>query len=206
MAAKTKRDRRVKETLAQAVAHPLRVQALSIMVERPATSPKELAAMLDTPVANISYHVRELEKLGLIELVDERRRRGAVEHFYRGVVRPLISDDEWEALSVEERTPISAGIIQLLLTDATRALETGTFVSRADSHLSRTPVAVDEQGWEQLVAIQARALKAILKVEATCAKRLAATGEEGFPVITALACFEMPSPKPGSGAGEGSAG
>jgi predicted transcriptional regulator len=30
----------------------------------------------------VSYHVRELEKAGLIELVTTKQRRGALEHYY----------------------------------------------------------------------------------------------------------------------------
>src|SRR5690348_6136 len=75
VASKSRQLKGVGETLAQVVAHPLRVRALSILTERPA-SPKELAAELDAPLANVSYHVHELDNAGLIELVDEKRRRG----------------------------------------------------------------------------------------------------------------------------------
>ena len=34
------------------------------------------------PLGNVSYHVRQLEKAGLIELVAVKQRRGALEHYY----------------------------------------------------------------------------------------------------------------------------
>lgn len=192
MASKTRQRKGVDETLVQAVAHPLRVQALSVLTERPA-SPKELAAELGSPVGNVSYHVRELEQVGLIELVDEKKRRGAVEHFYRAIARPLLSADEWEQLSLDDRQGFSAWIIQLLLADASQALAAGTFDARSNRHLSRTPLLVDEKGWRELVEIQAAALKAVLEVQAASAARLnTADGEEGIATIAAMTFFEMP--------------
>jgi DNA-binding transcriptional ArsR family regulator len=195
VASRTRERKGVDETLVRVVAHPLRVQALSILSERPA-SPKELAAELGSPVGNISYHVRELEYVGLIELVDEKKRRGAVEHFYRAIARPLLSAEEWEKLSLDDRQGFSAGIIQLLLADASQALAAGTFDARSDRHLSRTSLLVDAEGWRELVEIQANALKATLEVQAASAERIgAADGEEGIPAIAALTLFEVPPPK-----------
>ncbi len=196
MASKTRRRKSVDETLVRVVAHPLRVQALSVLTERSA-SPKELAAELGSPVGNVSYHVRELEEVGLIELVDEKKRRGAVEHFYRAIARPLLSAEEWERLSLDDRQGFSTWIIQLLLVDASQALAAGTFDARDDRHLSHTPLLVDEQGWRELVEVQASALRAVLEVQAASAARLnAADDEEGIPTIAAMTFFEMP-PKRG---------
>jgi DNA-binding transcriptional ArsR family regulator len=190
---KSRQRKGVDETLVKVVAHPLRVQALSVLSERPA-SPKELAAELGSPVGNVSYHVRELENVGLIELVDEKKRRGAVEHFYRAIARPLLSAAEWEKLSLDDRQGVSACIIQLLLADASQALAAKTFDARRDRHLSRTQLLIDEEGWRELVEIQDTALQAVLEVQAANAKRLTeGNGEEGgIPAIAALSLFEMP--------------
>jgi DNA-binding transcriptional ArsR family regulator len=196
VATKTRERKNVDETLVKVVAHPLRVQALSVLTERPA-SPKELAAELGSPVGNVSYHVRELEQVGLIELVDEKKRRGAIEHFYRAIARPLLSAEEWERLSLDDRQGFSTWIIQLLLVDASQALAAGTFDARDDRHLSHTPLLVDEEGWGELVEIKANALRAVLEVQAASAARLkAADDEEGIPIIAAMTLFEMP-PKRG---------
>ena len=192
MASRTRQRKSVDETLGQVVAHPLRVQALSVLGERPA-SPKELAAELGTPVGNVSYHVRELENVGLIELVDEKKRRGAVEHFYRATARPPLSAEEWELLSLDDRQSFSAWIIQRLLADASQALAAGTFDARGDRHLSRTPLLVDEEGWRELADIQVTALWAILEVQVASAERLTrADGKEGIPTIAGMTFFEMP--------------
>lgn len=67
---------------ANAIANAVRAQVLAKM-GRKVWSPKDLAKELDMPLANISYHVRILHKLGAIKLVDTKPRRGATEHFYK---------------------------------------------------------------------------------------------------------------------------
>jgi DNA-binding transcriptional ArsR family regulator len=73
------------ERLARATAHPLRVSILEILgIDGGRTlSPSDLCRELQIPLSNTNYHVTELAKSGLIELVRERKVRGATEHFYR---------------------------------------------------------------------------------------------------------------------------
>jgi DNA-binding transcriptional ArsR family regulator len=73
------------EKLARATAHPLRVSILEILGidGGRVLSPSDLSRELQIPLSNTNYHVTELAKSGLIELVRERQVRGATEHFYR---------------------------------------------------------------------------------------------------------------------------
>jgi DNA-binding transcriptional ArsR family regulator len=73
------------ERLARATAHPLRVSILEILGidGGRVMSPSDLSRELQIPLSNTNYHVTELAKSGLIELVRERQVRGATEHFYR---------------------------------------------------------------------------------------------------------------------------
>ncbi len=60
----------------------MRARALSLIVAGP-KSPARIAAELGLDVRSVAYHVRVLKRLGCIELVETRQRRGAVEHVYR---------------------------------------------------------------------------------------------------------------------------
>ena len=71
----------------KAMSHPLRVRILAMLDERTA-SPVELAGWLGSSLGTVAYHVRTLERMGLVELVHETRVRGAVEHHYRSVRAP----------------------------------------------------------------------------------------------------------------------
>src|ERR1044071_284213 len=93
------------ERLARATAHPLRVSILEILGidGGRVLSPSDLSRELQIPLSNTNYHVTELAKSGLIELVRERQVRGATEHFYRlpSAVASKAEDEE----AVEESEP-----------------------------------------------------------------------------------------------------
>jgi predicted ArsR family transcriptional regulator len=162
-----------------------------MMALRPA-SPKEIAAAMGIPVANVAYHVRELEKAGLIELVERKRRRGATEHFYLATV---ISDEQSAALDRETREMVSNLILQTVVGDAALAADAGTLDARADSHYSHIPLVLDEQGWEELKGIFAAALEAAMKAHRESVDRLEADGREPDLYASAsLLLFEMPAP------------
>lgn len=46
-------------------------------------SPKDISLELQAPLSTVNYHVTELRNSNLVEVVDERQVRGAIEHFYR---------------------------------------------------------------------------------------------------------------------------
>jgi DNA-binding transcriptional ArsR family regulator len=86
---------------------PLRRRLLERL--REPASATQLAAALDLPRQRLNYHLRALEAAGLVELVEERQRRGCVERILRAtadafVVDPaVISDREHEAFAVQDR-------------------------------------------------------------------------------------------------------
>lgn len=96
------------ERLARATAHPLRVSILEILGIDGGRilSPSDLSRELQIPLSNTNYHVTELAKSGLIELVRERQVRGATEHFYRLPIenKEATSEGESEA-DAEEESP-----------------------------------------------------------------------------------------------------
>jgi DNA-binding transcriptional ArsR family regulator len=75
------------QLLARANTHPLRISILEVLgIDGGRTlSPKDLSLELNAPLSTVNYHVTELAKAGLIEIVAERQVRGAIEHFYRPV-------------------------------------------------------------------------------------------------------------------------
>ncbi|MEX0973146.1 MAG: helix-turn-helix domain-containing protein [Solirubrobacterales bacterium] len=75
------------ELLARSNTHPLRVSILEVLAidDGRILSPKELSLELQAPLSTVNYHVIELRRSGLVEVVDEKQVRGAIEHFYRAV-------------------------------------------------------------------------------------------------------------------------
>jgi DNA-binding transcriptional ArsR family regulator len=194
---KQKARKSPQEVLLKALSHPVRVKALTILTERIA-SPKEIAQQIDVSLGNVSYHVRELESLGLIEIMEEENVRGAVAHFYKAAQRPMIDNPDWEKLDATVRSAFSGYVIETLMTDAATSLAAGVFDRREDRHLSRTPLRLDLRGWRRVAAIQAKALDQILKEEEAAAARLSASGEDGIQAVVGMALFEMPPRQAGN--------
>lgn len=76
--------------IAKALAHPLRREILDALEGDREASPVELAQEIVAPLTHLSFHVRQLERAGLVTLTRTRQRRGAVEHFYRLAVRARV--------------------------------------------------------------------------------------------------------------------
>jgi DNA-binding transcriptional ArsR family regulator len=69
---------------------PLRRQLLGLLAHP--DSAAGLARRLNLPRQKVNYHVRELERAGFIELVEERRRRGVIERRMRATARAWVID------------------------------------------------------------------------------------------------------------------
>jgi DNA-binding transcriptional ArsR family regulator len=191
--ARTGNEVDLSKQLGELLRSPVRVKALIVLLERTA-SPKEISAELKVNLNTASNHVRELLKMGLIELVRTEPRRGAVEHFYRAVMQPVWNEEQWAALSVKERQEYVTWVVQLVNCDVAEALLAGTFNKRPDTHNSRSHLLVDEQGRRELKEIQDDALEASRAVEVASAKRLEKKRSEVFPLNVVMLSIDLPHP------------
>jgi DNA-binding transcriptional ArsR family regulator len=79
-------DRPDDNDLLIALRHPLRRRILRLMADGKKRSPRELAAVLRTPLSNVSYHVRVLAERSVVTLMETQPSHGSVQHFYRSAV------------------------------------------------------------------------------------------------------------------------
>jgi len=183
-------------TLGATVAHPLRCRCLAILADRVA-SPAEIARELGLEVSNVGYHVGALADAGLIEEVGQRPVRGAVEHFYRAVVRPITSTEEEEELSIDKKISFARTIWSLITANATTALQSGILVERPEHHLTRTPVRVDEAGWSEMAEAYMELYERVYEIQTASAERLGHEPDDpGISVLSVLAFFETPEAAP----------
>jgi DNA-binding transcriptional ArsR family regulator len=181
-------------TLAAIVAHPTRARAFTILTERTA-SPVEIAQEINKDVGHVGYHVRKLLQLNLVELVDERPVRGAVEHFYRAIERPVVSEEEFAALSVPEREVFTRYIMQRLVADVARSMDENLFAARTNHAILRMPMLVDEEGFQEMCELHTELLERTMEVQARSAERMTGSGEEGIATVSASMFFEVPERK-----------
>ena len=176
-------------TLAAIVAHPTRARAFLILAERTA-SPAEIAKEIGKDVGHVGYHVRKLQQLDLIELVDEKPVRGAVEHFYRAIERPVVTEEEFAGQSIGEREVFTRAILQLHVADVARAMDEHTFDARDNRAIIRTPMLVDEEGFSELGELHVEMYERTLEVQAKSAERMAGGSEEAIPTVSTSMLFE----------------
>jgi DNA-binding transcriptional ArsR family regulator len=122
----------------------MRTRILGLLDGRVA-SPRQLSDELDAPLQNVSYHVRELAKLGLIKLVRTTQRRGAIEHHYKAVAAPHVSDEAWSELPPIVRHRMTAAGLSEIFKHVNDAAAGGGFTAD-DAHLSRTQLVLDAKG------------------------------------------------------------
>ena len=163
--------------LVRALAHPLRARVLGILEERRA-SPRELADELGAPLGTVSYHVRTLAQLKLIKLVKKTPRRGAIEHHYEAVGAAQVSDRVW----AETPTIVKNAMVRSALGDVARSVNEAAALggfNRADAHLMRTHLTLDEQGWRELADALMGLDAQAQRIQAESDKRLRQTDHEG---------------------------
>ena len=146
--------RLINDKLVTAMGHPTRVHAVTVLHDR-AASPAQLARELNCSVRHVSYHLKVLERLGTIELLEKKPAAGGrvVESFYRATDRVWFDREAWEQVAdAKTRIGVTMPILQLMSEDIAQAMVGNTFEEK-DNHVSRTPMVVDDEGWEEVVSL-----------------------------------------------------
>ena len=183
----------IDQALVKALAHPMRVRILEALQGRTASA-TELADELGENLAALSYHVNKLIDVDCLEQVGTRPKRGTIEHFYTARPRSFIGHQDWRRAPLSVRAGVTGEALRTFAAKIGAAIDADTIDRREDSTLNWMPIVVDEQGWRETAEILDRALRELMSVAAASRERLG--GEDGVPVVTGLAAFEVP---PGSG-------
>jgi DNA-binding transcriptional ArsR family regulator len=154
----------------KALSHPMRIRILALLQERTAT-PRELAQWLDATLGTVSYHVRALHQLGLLELVRTTQVRGAIAHHYRARERPRVSDDAWASAAPIVKQAAVGATLQTVDDYARASAQAGGF-DRDGARLTRSSLRLDAKGWAQAAKAAERLLAELDRIEASAAKRL----------------------------------
>jgi DNA-binding transcriptional ArsR family regulator len=101
----------------QATAEPTRWQILNLLIAKAMTG-SQLARVLGIPRPLAHYHLKILEKVGLVEFQEERMRGGVVEKYFRAIARQFRSDHLVDGC----RTSASSNGVELQTGDIVRNL------------------------------------------------------------------------------------
>lgn len=107
--------------------HPIRLRIVKAFLGERALTTSELAAELeDVPSGSLYRHVAMLAKAGVLQVVAERRVRGAVERTYMlRLFAARIGPGEAKAMSAEEHRQAFMAYVAGMLADADRYLAFG---------------------------------------------------------------------------------
>jgi DNA-binding transcriptional ArsR family regulator len=153
------------ETIEQvkALADELRQRVLEELVTR-AMTVTQLGEVLGIAPGKVHYHVRELERVRLLKLVETREKGGILEKYYRTVAERLsIPPDLLQRTNPEDHI----GAVQAMLSsinDAftsalTRALQRGTDVELPHTALLREHVYLTDEQFANVMSAMQEALE-----------------------------------------------
>ena len=178
--------------LERALSHPLRVRILAILDEE-TTSAVEISRTLRAEIGVVSYHIRTLHRLGLLELVRETPRRGAIQRYYRARPRPQASALDWA-----DEEPADAGAALRQIDGVARAANAVGGFDRPGARFERTVLKVDAQGLQRLTESLARTLEDIKEIERESARRQA-DADRSEPETVGLVMMLFGAPPRASG-------
>ncbi|MGE5333406.1 MAG: helix-turn-helix domain-containing protein [Nitrososphaerota archaeon] len=116
----------------RAIADELRSRIAEALTHRAMTA-TQIAELLGQAPAKIHYHVRELERVGLIRLVATREKSGILEKYYRAVARSLTA---------------SKSLLGNVSSDETLATLRSYLENTSRAFLQATEFTIRNQQWE----------------------------------------------------------
>ncbi|HEY5815033.1 MAG TPA: hypothetical protein VIS95_01675 [Solirubrobacterales bacterium] len=193
-----KHGKRAKQAAERAITyllnHPVRLDAYLSTFEAMA-SPNEISKLLKEPLADVSFHMKELREEGAIELVKRAQRRGAVEHYYRASNPPEIDTEEWKATPKSIRRRIIALGLQIVIADALSSLRYGKLEDDENMYLVWMPMRLSREGQEEATALEAEMLDRMKSIKDR--HEVPDTGPDGEPMkIAVMLWFERGVPGP----------
>lgn len=156
-------------------------------------TPKEIAVEEDLEPGTVQYYFTKLEEENWIHVHRREPVQGGMRQFYVADRLKLITHEEFEEMNEEERFETSEGVLMHYLGICKEALRAKTLDARPDSHLSHTPMALDQKGWEDIQSEMADWLKRSLEIKVEAEMRLRESGSEPIPTLIHLGGFEIPA-------------
>lgn len=185
------RSERPEELPREALRHPLRMRIVAACYQREVTA-REIADQEKLSVRTINNHFRALEKANYIRRVRSDMVNGLRRDFYIAIRQALLTDSEFAQMPKRAQREASAAVLRDLLGNCREAMQTGTLDARPDSHLTWSPLTLDQQGWEELMGELTRVFERSTEIEAGSRARLRKSGARPIPTTIALAGFERP--------------
>jgi DNA-binding transcriptional ArsR family regulator len=175
----------IDECIAKALGNSFRQQILWILNERVA-SPSEIAVELGESLNRVCHHIAVLEKAACIELAYVKAVGNRLQHFYKATSRAFLDGADWPSVPESVKEGMRATLLRNVLEDAINAVVEGTYDARDGSHMSWTPMILDELGLEEMAEVLEDSLLRVMAVQETAKERLISSGAAGTPYTVSI--------------------
>ena len=138
----------------RALAEELRIRIIEALGQQAMTS-KQLALLLNVAPAKVHYHLHELEKVGLVHLVDIREKGNMLEKYYRAIAKNISASE-----TLFQRVPPDetlAAMREFLQHIAQRFLQVLAFAAsqppnvHISAHLNGEQLWLTDEEYQQLI-------------------------------------------------------
>lgn len=182
--------------ISYAVNHPTRLDCLAILIIRVASA-KEIAEELGKNTPEVSHHIDELYKDGVIEFVRSKTggpRRGGTENFYRATALPEVSEQDWLKMPPDCRRQMAGRVLQAIVGLSLSSMRCQTMEEDDNLFLGWQAVPVDGQGVDELTELYVETARREMEIKTRNANRLAEAGEQGRVRVVANMAFWQADP------------
>jgi len=176
----------------KAMGHAIRAAAFRVIRDAPA-SPSDVAKEIGESTQSVSFHMKQLVKLGCAELIEQRIVGGNVKNIYKATEPFMIETEEWEELAPEVKDARARDFAQAHVDDLVLWARTHGGKDKF-FHLTGNHYSLDEQGRDRIMEIAEEARLASEEEAAAAAQRIA-DGADSMRVATMIGVIEVPATK-----------
>ncbi|MFP7255704.1 winged helix-turn-helix domain-containing protein [Terribacillus goriensis] len=130
----------------KAISDPLRAEMIMKLVETSYTG-QQLAVLLETSRPKIHYHLKELEKNGLIEVIRTEEKNGIIQKFYRAAARGFFPSED--LLPYAEELSESTRQLYVQMANKTKS----AILTAPESSFAKAAGSTDPKDWDKVGSI-----------------------------------------------------
>lgn len=183
----------VMQRLSKVLADPRRVRILA-ECSIAAMSPRNFRSEFGGPsLADILQDFEVLEQFGWLAKVPTGPgvEPDAFDRLY-STTEPLIFESDWFGVPDSAKALVTWRIVETLTARVKDATAAGTIDERPDSHLTWTPLLMDQQGWDAVIKRIDAIFYFLFDEQKDARARMAESGEEPIPMTVGLLGFASP--------------
>lgn len=182
--------------ISYAVNHPTRLDCLAILLIRVASA-TEIARELGRNTPEVSHHLEELYKDGVIEYVGSKTggsRRGGTENYYRATALAEVTEKDWLKMPHDCRRQMAGRVLQAVVGFSLASMRCQTMEEDDNLFLGWQAIPVDDEGVDELTELHVEVSRREAEIKARNAERLAEAGKPGRVRLVANMAFWQADP------------